>query len=91
MTRDKNLGGGLKYQVNWFTMDQLNLLGITSLKLSYINPSDEQLNDIKDLCMDYMKKNGFLLIKDPEYRVKYNTRHRLIEFGVQYHHIGNEL
>jgi len=91
MTRDKEMGGGLKGKVNWFTIDQLNELGITSLKLSYINPSDEELEDIKELCMRFMSKKGFIFFTDTGYRAKYNTKHRLIEFGVQYHHIGNEL
>lgn len=91
MTRDKEMGGGLKYQVNWFTIDQLNKLGITSLKLSYINPSEDQLNDIKRLCISWMEKNGFVLIEDPQYLTRLNNRHRLIEFGIQYHHIEDEL
>ncbi len=92
MTRGKDPNGGLKYQVNWFAIDQLNDLGITSIKLSYINPSDEQLEDIKESCMAWMKANDFILVPNPEYRVKYNKRHRLVEFGIQYHHsIGDKL
>lgn len=91
MTRGKEAGDGLKYQINWFTIDDLNDLGITSMNLSYINPSEEQLIDIKNLCVSWMKNNGYIMIPNPEHRIKLNNRRRLINFGVQFHHIINEL
>lgn len=76
--------------INWFTIARLNELGITNIKLSYIEPSEEMLEGILNMCMDHMKRIGFIFKKDPEYRVKYNSKNRMIEFGVMYHRIKND-
>jgi len=76
--------------INWFTISRLNEIGITSIKLSYIDPSPEMLCSIMTMCMDHMRGIGFIFKGDPEYRVKYNSKGRMIEFGVKYNRIKNE-
>ena len=83
MVRDN---GELKGKINWFSIDQLKAEGLLDKDLS--NPSEEELQSLKNKCVDYLKTKGFVFFDFIGYRVQLSKRvGKLLEFGVQFHHI----
>ena len=83
MVRDN---GELKGKINWFTLSQLKDEGL--LKEDLMNPSEEQLQELKKECVEYLKTKGFVFYDYIGYRTVLSRRiGKLLEFGVQFYHI----
>lgn len=83
MVRDN---GELKGKINWFSLDQLKELGLLSNDL--FTPTEEELQELKDRCVAYLKTKGFVFFDYIGYRLVLSKRiNKLLEFGVQFHHI----
>ena len=83
MVRDN---GELKGKINWFTIDQLKEKNL--LKEDLFNPTEDQLQELKNRCVEHLKTEGFVFFDYIGYRVQLSKRvGKLLEFGVQFHHI----
>lgn len=85
MVREDNT---LRGQINWFEDWKLINYGLATEE-ELIWPEKEFLNNLRDKCVEHLKKEGFVFFHDTvEYRVKMNKNNRkLKEFGVQYREI----
>lgn len=83
MVRDN---GELKGKINWFNIDQLKQEGLVQDDM--FNPTEDELQELKCRCVEFLKTKGFVFFDYIGYRVNLSKRiGKLVEFGVQFHHI----
>jgi hypothetical protein len=84
MVRDN---GELKGKINWFSKGQLIEAGIISADNELSNLSEDQFQDLKNRCVEFLVKKGFVFFDYIGYRTVIGRTGKLKEFGVQFHHI----
>ena len=82
MVRDN---GVLKGKINWF--DNALLIKLKLIDKELIDPTEQQLDDLKIRCMEHLKKEKFIFFPVTKYRTVIGRTGKLKEFGVQFHHI----
>lgn len=84
MVRDN---GELKGKINWFTKNELIEAGLVSAEDDMVNMTEDQYQDLKNKCVDFLSKKGFVFFDYIGYRVLTGRTGKVKEFGVQFHHI----
>lgn len=79
--------GEFKGKINWFTKPELVEAGLVSAKDDMANMTDEQYQELKEKCVQFLSNKGFVFFDYIGYRVITGRTGKVKEFGVQFHHI----
>lgn len=80
--------GEYKGKINWFTNHQLIEKGLLESSKKVSKLSHEELETLRDKCVNLLKKEGFVFFNDSiGYRIEMQRKGYINDFGVQFWYI----